>query len=102
MARSTLPLTATQIKTTKAKEMVEENNLLIVETVKKAQEKSIIDNYSPQEAKTGFTVSEVKVSSKVPTTDQIDYMYSPNKLQNILNFALQLTFAINGFVCPYI
>ena len=75
-------------QTTKAKEMVEENNLLIVETVKKAQEKSIIDNYSPQEAKTGFTVSEVKVSSKVPTTDQIDYMYSPNKLQNILKVVI--------------
>lgn len=68
----------------KAEKMVEENNLLLVEQVKKTQEKAIVDNYDPQEAKTGFAISEVKVSSKVPATDQSDYLYSPNKLQNIL------------------
>lgn len=68
----------------KAEDMVEENNLLLVEQVKKTQEKAIVENYDPQEAKTGFMISEVKVNSKVPTTDQRDYLYSPNKMQNIL------------------
>ena len=67
-----------------AEEMVKENELLLLEKVQKTQEKVIMEKYDPQEAKSGFTVSEVKVSSKVPATDQADYSYSPNKMQSIL------------------
>lgn len=63
------------------KEEVTKKDIEIANAVKRKEEQA---NYDPQEAKEGFTINEVKVTSKVEVTNQSDYRYNPNKKQNIL------------------
>lgn len=80
--------TVIQEQSKRADYMVEENELLLLEQIKKAQEKEQLENYDPQEAKEGFVVSEVKVSSKAPVKDQEDFNYNPFKQQNIIKMVI--------------